>query len=675
MQYTRPPQFRQIPQNAACAAARVSLRCAFMAAFVLAACLFVTLAFPASAHAKSYTMPQVDIKAQMETDGTLHVVEQRTFDFDGSYSAVWWTLNLLPSNAEFAVNGVRMMAVDGESATESSMSQVSEVPFQLKWREEGGPGVDAYSVDSPKNTVYVFFGNAPKRIVVELDYTITNMAQVYDDVAEVYWQYLGSQWSAPSENVTATLQLPLPQGTTVEPGENVRAWGHGPLEGVVSVNQDGSVTCTVPRVESGEYAEMRVLVPTSWLSNVSLKTLRLHAGEQRLDTVLKEEQSWADQANTRRMMSFAYVAGCALVCLLVLAWALWAFFRYGKEYTPRFTDKYWREVPDKGIHPAVIGRLWRWNRESTDDFTTTIMHMVQTGLVRIDAGSYEAPAKHGGTQLVNDFYVTKLVDASEVVDPVDKATFKLLFERIAGGQNAVWFGSIKKYGEDHPNAFVKALENWQDVLTKETDAHEFFEARGARLRKVMWVLAAVFAVIGLMVWLNDSNMLNLLFTLPTAAALAFLGNNMPRRSVEGNELVAHCKALRNWLRDFSSLDERPPTDVKVWGEFMVYAYLFGVAEKAIEQLRLTQPQLFGVDDSYGATYVPWWAWYTAPESGVGAQMPDVGSFLSSSLDAATKTAHEAIQAASGSSSSGSGFGGGFSSGGGGGFGGGGGGAR
>ena len=78
------------------------------------------------------------------------------------------------------------------------------------------------------------------------------------------------------------------------------------------------------------------------------------------------------------------------------------------------------------------------------------MHMAQAGLVRIDAGSYEAPTKHGGTRLVNDFYVTKLVDANNIVDSVDKATFSLLFDRIAGKQNAVWFGSIKKYGEDHP---------------------------------------------------------------------------------------------------------------------------------------------------------------------------------------------------------------------------------
>ncbi len=39
--------------------------------------------------------------------------------------------------------------------------------------------------------------------------------------------------------------------------------------------------------------------------------------------------------------------------------------------------------------------------------------------------------------------------------------------------------------------------------------------------------------------------------------------------------------------------------MKVWGEFMVYAYLFGVADQAIKQLQTTMPQLFEYDGSMG----------------------------------------------------------------------------
>ncbi len=242
---------------------------------------------------------------------------------------------------------------------------------------------------------------------------------------------------------------------------------------------------------------------------------------------------------------------------------------------------------------------------------------------------------------------------------------------MASGQNSLWFGSIKKYGEDHSEQLVNAVKNWQGVLTAETDKHGFFEEKGNNLRGWTWTIAVALFVIAMVIWFMSDNMMPMMCAVPTAAALAFIGNNMTRRSIDGNNLVAHCKALRNWLRDFSSLEERPPTDVKEWGEFMVYAYLFGVAKQAIEQLRKTQPQLFQVDHMYGDTYVPWWGWYTSYESGANAGMPDVGSFLSSSFNQAVKTANEAIQA----ESSGSGSGGGFSSGGGGGFGVGGGGAR
>ncbi len=83
----------------------------FCAALLALACVLVALA-SRQAHAKSYTMPKVDIQAQVETDGSLQVTEQRTFDFDGDFTAIWWTFNGLPSNASLKVNGVRMANVD-----------------------------------------------------------------------------------------------------------------------------------------------------------------------------------------------------------------------------------------------------------------------------------------------------------------------------------------------------------------------------------------------------------------------------------------------------------------------------------------------------------------------------------------------------------------------------------
>ena len=216
------------------------------------------------------------------------------------------------------------------------------------------------------------------------------------------------------------------------------------------------------------------------------------------------------------------------------------------------------------------------------------------------------------------------------------------------------------------------MHGWQGALSAATNREDFFEAKGKRYQGYLIALAVVVALSGVAIWILMSNFIPLIFMIPTAIALGVIGNYMPRRSVKGNELTAKSKALRNWLTDFSSLDERPPTDVKVWGEFMVYAYLFGVADQAIKQLQTTMPQLFEYDGSMGMTYMPWWFWYTGGHTAAGSAMPSVSDMLQTSMTNTMSTAQAALSGASGNFSSGGGFGGGFSGGGGGGFGGGGG---
>ena len=105
---------------------------------------------PCQAWAKSYTCPSVNIMAQAQTDGTLHVVEQRTFDFDGAYTAVWWEFKDLPSKAEVEVASVRVAPVDDAGNVVGEWQTLDPVKFQIDWREEGGPGHDAWSFDTAK---------------------------------------------------------------------------------------------------------------------------------------------------------------------------------------------------------------------------------------------------------------------------------------------------------------------------------------------------------------------------------------------------------------------------------------------------------------------------------------------------------------------------------------------
>lgn len=637
----------------------------------MALCLMAGLffLFPQSAYAKSYDMPKVTIDAQVQPNGDLQVVEQREFDFSGSFSAVWWNYDNLPSGATLSIEKVRMAHVDDSGTRQDSWSTLSSVPFQLSWRNAGGPGKTAYSFDEPENTVYAFFNEDDSRVVFELTYVVENAVQAYSDVGELYWQFVGSKWEEDSSNVSLTVSLPMPAGTTVEAGENIRAWGHGPLDATLHINTDGSVSYSVPHVSAGSYAEARILFPTEWLTDVMSDDKNAHFSTARLDTVLDEEHTWSDRANAQRAITLGVLLAVVLVCLALLVWALRSFLRYGKELEPQFKETYWRDVPVEGEHPAVIGRLCRFDKEDAKDFTATIMHLANEGALLINKGSYQTQGILSD-KTVEDYYLTRVPEVELTLNSeIDRQAMSLLFDTVAEGQPSLWLGTIKAYAEENPQAFTDAMARWQGTVSSHVNAGEYFESYSAVKRTRMATIAIVLLVLCAIVAFVFANPLVLIPSVLTGVVLVVVSRFMDRRTQKGADAYARCEALEKWLTEFSALNERPPLDVKVWGEFMVYALVFGVAEKAIAELQKAVPEVaygnFSAMGSYNTT--PWWIWYSIGYH--GPDLPDIGSAFQSAV---TESVTASVSALSGDSSSAGGFGGGFSGGGGGGFGGGGG---
>lgn len=76
---------------------KASLRSAKKSQFVkIAFCLllFVAAFFsaPTAALARDLSIDRVNIDATVQKDGTMHVVETRTFYFKGSFNGVYWNL-------------------------------------------------------------------------------------------------------------------------------------------------------------------------------------------------------------------------------------------------------------------------------------------------------------------------------------------------------------------------------------------------------------------------------------------------------------------------------------------------------------------------------------------------------------------------------------------------------
>ena len=111
----------------------------FFACLLLCTCA-ASLCTPAPAQAKSYDVDACAIDATLGTDGTLSVVETRSYTFSGDFSLVGRVL-AAPNGGACQVSEVSVTGADGVS------TQLPRVDFDVQWRDEGGPASPAYAID------------------------------------------------------------------------------------------------------------------------------------------------------------------------------------------------------------------------------------------------------------------------------------------------------------------------------------------------------------------------------------------------------------------------------------------------------------------------------------------------------------------------------------------------
>lgn len=629
-------------------------------ALALLASLAASALVPCVAHAsKSHACTSDTINATVMEDGSLHVVDARTYEFEGRYTLTAAVLDPPPGGVAI-VNGVSIIDANGVSST------LAEVPFQGSWRTAGGPPSGYYSVDTRDGTVYAFSTTEDERKTFIFDYTYTNAIDRYDDVSVLYWQFVAPNWDVDTEDVHAFVHLPVPAGQSVVGGENVYAFGHGNINGAVAFLDDGTIEFDVPRVREGESAEMRVAFPAAWTPAVSAD--QTHASDG-LPQVLEEERAWEHEAQVQRVVDVLLLVVPLCVSLACLIVAIVLFLRYGREHKPRFTDEYWRDVPDKGTNPAVIGRLVRWNKPDANDLTVVLMHLSNLGVVSITREtSVEERKILGDKEHVTYRLGINPEKRSKVdYDAIDVKALDLVFDKIGVQYGSVTLEDIEAYAKDHAQSYLNSMQLWQGTIDVEVDRRGFFEKAGERCKFAFQVAAIALIIVGIFVSITIENFMPLFGLLPGIVVLFVFSFFMTRRSQEAVDILARCKALKRWFKDFTALDEAVPTDAKVWGELLVYAYLFGVADQVVNDLNRVAPEIWESDVFVGSML-----WYYNPYMAMhlGAASRD---FFGNAFENTMSSAQSIVSAAKGGGGGSLGGGGGFSMGGGGGFGGGGGG--
>ena len=646
-------------------------------------CLVALALVPTAALARDYDVVAVDIDATLEADGSLAVVERRTYDFDGSFNGIYWDLHEgshQGRDIEAELESVRVVGAT-ENVFEESDSE--------------GSGTYTLTDEEDYQRLKLMWPVADESVTFEVSYRLSNLATRWTDCAELYWQYVPADESSGKEwkNVTCAIHLPVPPGARVEPGENVRAWAHGPLDGELRFEGE-TIVYFSPGVGYAEFLEARVTMPATWLSEA------MSAGKGRLAKIIGEEEQWAKDANAARLRArIAYwgvpIAMIVLAAASAAAAALYVrgFFLKLKERST-FKEKYYRDVPSDD-HPAVLGMLYNGGTLSGVEFTATLMSLVDQGMIDLDKVWVEKLGKNNKSTQVSEWRLTRVhtpvqkrayaFAQTAQSKKIDDAAMAFLYDTLAANKSLD--GSLRgascepyvlsSFFDDVANKAKReyrlGYERWSDAVRLAYAAQAFettydsSELYPGLLGFSDFALAVILGFAGMLCESQDILLTVGVIALFAAGIYCVMVNDEGPRTVcsqKGAELKAKLKALRRWLLDFTRLHEAIPADVVLWNRLLVMATVLGVAEQVIKQLKVYAPQILedtdfdayawhGEDDSAAAVLAGVAVAITASPvvvSGSGSSHSYSGSSLSSSRDSSSR-----------------GSGGGFSSGGGGGF--------
>lgn len=479
-----------------------------------------------------------------------------------------------------------------------------------------------------------------------IEYTLEDVVVLHEDVAELYWTFLGSDFDDPIYDLQIKVHLPKEDSSGL-----FRAWAHGDLTGNIEFLDKQTLLATVNKVAANTAIDIRTTFDAS-LMNESLVSKKTN--EVALDKIIDVEEERAKDANLLREKNARNLLIANTLCIIyivvVLLWWIYVYIRYDREYKSTFNAKYNREFIEE-YNVEVVDYLM--NQTITPNaMSASILNLIYKKNIEV----HEIPSKKKKEK--NYEFVLKNRDKTTDTEDV---LLDFLFETV-GKENKFTTEKLKYYaaGTKTYSNFQKSYTNWQNCVRKEGEKQNFFEKNGLPIVSSIFLLLAAIFIVFYVSYLKIDTFL-VLITMALSIVFLIYSLMIRKRTKKGNEDYVRWKAFKNFLEDFGRFDIKELPEIALWEKYLVYATVFGLADKVEKAMNV---KIQEYPQGTVGVYYPTW---------VDFHIAHMVSHSINNSFTSNQTAITNSRIASSSRSSGGGFGGGFSSGGG--FGGGGGGGR
>lgn len=525
--------------------------------------------------------------------------------------------------------------------------------------QKGDYGVYTQNTTSEGEELVIYLPSKYKRASL-VTYTLKDLVVVHNDVAELAHDFIGSDYEENINNLIIRINLPKASNT-------LRIFSHGPLNGSNKIIDNKTTEITYETLYSYNAVDGRVVfdkevVPyTSKKSNVDGfdKILEVEAKRAQKANNIREDARKKEKRinlieNIIKVLSIVWFVGLVIIAFLF-------YKKNDKEYGNEFNVEYFRDFPSDYL-PTTVDYLMN-KKINNLSFSASILELIRKKAILVEEFVVIKKSLFKDKE-EKDYKFSKNPNFDiETLKDSEKKLYELLINTIGNGTEVI-LSEMKKSTSDYEIAkcFVSDYETWKYKSMEEAEKEGFYENIGrGKIKAILYAL--IFPVISIITFIFNLNIgVGYILSIIGIISIIYFALAI-KRTKYGNEQYHKWKGLKNFLVEFGSLDEKSLPEIKLWERYLVYATVFGIADKVQKAMKMNLDNMNYTEDT-DFTYLYFDDYYFANRLNLA---------LVNSEASARRTISDKETASSSDSSSG-GFGGGSSFGGGG-FGGGSGGGR
>lgn len=589
----------------------------------------------------------ISINALLKENGDMEVVEQWEIDIEDTNTLFknWY----LDTNKYSNITNVKVYEIL-ENGSKKEFTKINEEMYHVTKDSY-------YALPISGGKFEVAFGvqvdNDVKKY--EISYTVEDSVRQYEDCCEIYWQFIGSDNEIPAKNITGTITL---QNAVIDKN-NLRAWAHGPLNGAIEMVSNDTVKFNVNNLNTHTMLEVRIAVlERDIFNNLIVNNNKNLSGIIAEETILANNANRIREKNTKKIQIFVLIYIIISVLLIMFAVsklkkALIAKKIYMKnKIVPNTKFDYFREIPDENASPAealfIINHTINSNPNNNNGkiLSATILNLCLKNKLEFEVD--QTKKKDNIIFIIKDsMNIENLTEDEKIIFEllVSASDYKKDSEEIQTGIKKLTVKELEKYAENNAEDFIKDFNSITRTVKNILIQKEYYSKKIHKdANKILgyYVLYLVFGILALP-FLILPGILMLI-----TSGIYYKGyKSMNTLTQKGEDEKEKWKALKRYMEEFSLLKDREVPELVLWEKYLVYATVFGTADKVIKELKIIYPEITNSNDYMYMNLV----YNTAFTTG----------FINTLNESVTKTYNAATATYYNSqNSSGSGYGGGFS---------------